>query len=84
MSEDLETYFRLLSQQVHEAQFRNTVDQWILTWYADGWRIKCICDELARKGHSRARHTVRFIIRRYEMLWGMRTYTAKQLNRRTQ
>lgn len=77
-----EAYFHLMSQQIHEAEFRCEIDEIIMTWHVAGQRIKSICEELDRKGMHRCRHTVRFTIRKYEMRWGLREYTRKQLNQR--
>lgn len=78
--ETKECYYRILAQQVQEAEFRNDVDKLVLTWFADGMKIKKICEELERRGIGRCRVAVRFIIRRYEMRWGMRIYSRKELN----
>lgn len=73
-------YYTLLQQMVREWKFANEVDQWILEMYADGIAIKQICRILNEAGESRCRGTVRFVVRKYEMKWGLRVYTARQLN----
>lgn len=75
-------YYNILSQQVHHATFSNNVDQLILSLYADGKKIKAICDELEKIGERRCRGTIRYTIRKYEMSWGMKEYTPQQLNRK--
>lgn len=77
-----ELYYRLIYHHVQEAIFPTFVDELIMTWHADGRRIKDICAELEKFGEKRCRVTVRITIRRYEMAWGMREYTPKQLNRK--
>jgi hypothetical protein len=80
--ENKATYFSLLSQNLHYAEFASEVDELILTWFADGKKIKLICEELERRGERRCRGTIRYTIRKYEMKWGMRVYTPKQLNQK--
>lgn len=72
-------YFAVISEYVQQTQFESIVDEIILTWYADGRKIKHICEELKRQGQSRCRETIRFTIRRYEMQWGIKQYSPKQL-----
>ncbi len=78
-----EHYYQMLAQQVEDADFASDVDRLILSLYADGKKIKIICEELEKRGDRRCRGTIRFTIRKYEMEWGIRKYTARQLNRKT-
>ncbi len=80
--ETKERYFRFLAQQVQEAEFKSEVDRIILIKHAEGEKIKRICEELNKQGQARCRGTIRFTIRKYEMRWGLRQYTAKQLNKK--
>ncbi len=66
-----------------DTHFRNDVHRYILDRYGEGISIKEIVNGLVARGTKRNRKSVRFIIRRYEMAWKLRTYTAKQLNVRT-
>ena len=75
-----EEYFTLLAQHIHESEFRNDIDQLILTWYANGLKIKEICQQLIALDEYRCRNTIRFTIRRYEARWGIRAYNRRQLN----
>lgn len=75
-----ELYFTILAQNICVAKFRNKIDEHILVMYSVGHKIKEICIELEKIGERRARNTIRFIIRRYEMEWGVRAYNRKQLN----
>lgn len=74
-------YFICLSQAVEDAGtfFRNEIDRYILRRFAEGAKIKIIVEELLERGTPKHRHTVRFIIRRYEMAWGFKYYTSNQL-----
>lgn len=75
-----ECYYRILAQQLQEAEFRNEADQLVMTWHADGRKIKDIVVELERRGQRRCRYTVRIIIRRYEMKWGVREHSRQKLH----
>lgn len=75
-------YYNFIAQQIHEEQFEDEVDQLILTWHADGAEVNTICQKLDEAGKRRCRRTVRVTIRRYEMQWGMREYTPRQLNKK--
>ncbi len=77
-----EEYFNLLSQNIQDTEFVNEVDETVLVLYSDGKKIKEICAYLNEIGEQRCRAAIRFIIRRYEMKWGMKTYTPRQLNRK--
>lgn len=77
-----EAYFNFVSQMVQVTPFRNDVDRIILESHAAGKKIKHICAELASIGKKRHRASIRYRIRVYEMKWGIRKYTRKQLNRR--
>jgi hypothetical protein len=74
-----EAYYWLLLQKAESAEFSSEIDRIILTSFARGVKIYMICEDLRRRGMSRDRKAVRFTIRRYEMLWGMREYTNAQV-----
>lgn len=78
--QEKETYFMELCQCVYNHEFDDEVDRLVLTWYSQGRKIKEICEDLDQRGELRARNTVRFIIRRYEIAWGLRNYRPNQLN----
>lgn len=83
-SASVEAYYYALNQKLEAeiALFRNEVDRLILSCFAMGTKITRIVEILAREGKPRCRNTIMFTIRRYEMQWGLRAYTRKQLNRR--
>lgn len=72
-----EEYFLLLSQMVQDESttFRNALHKHVLSRRAEGISIKIISEET-----SMHRQGIRFLIRRYEMAWGIRYYTPEQLN----
>jgi hypothetical protein len=77
-------YFRIIAQTAkdEETTYRNEVDRHILIRHSEGAKIKTIVTELQELGMPRHRLSVRFIIRRYEMLWGLRRWTRRQLNKK--
>lgn len=70
-----EDYYRVLTHRVADSEFRNEVDQQILTLRSEGKTFKEIA--VAAKCE---RKKVRFTIRKYEMAWGLRRYTLQQLD----
>ncbi len=79
---DKEDYYTAISQKVQETVFTSDVDRIILVRYSEGRKIKHICEELATLGQRRCRETIRFKVRIYEMAWGLRQYTPRQLHRK--
>lgn len=77
-----EAYYVFVAQKVEETIFPSHVDKIILSGVASGKRISHIVQDLQNHGTPRCRFTVRVKIRTYEMKWGIRKYTAKQLNRK--
>lgn len=75
-------YYSLLTQHVNSGDtiFRNLIDKHILTRFSEGAKINTIVKELKDRGMSRDRYSVRVIIRRYEMIWNIKSYTRKQLH----
>lgn len=77
-----ESYFLQLGARVATSVFQSDVDRLILTMAADGAKIKHITEALEQRGTRRCRMTVRMTIRKYEVAWGLRQWTAKQLNKK--
>lgn len=77
-----EAYFVFVAQKVEETVFTSTVDRIILSGHASGKKICHIVKDLESNGVRRGRDTVRWKIRTYEMKWGLRTYTPRELHRR--
>lgn len=77
-----EAYYTAIGQKLAETIFRNSVDRFILTRHAEGKKAFEIVEELKARGTPRFRHSVRFIVRRYEMLWGLRKYDPRQLGKK--
>ena len=79
-----EEYFRWVAREAldEETVYRNDADRHILTRHAEGARIKIIVKELETMNMPRDRGTIRFIIRRYEMEWGLKRYNDRQLHKK--
>lgn len=75
-----EEYYMILSEYAKEAIFEREVDQVIMMMRSSGSRIKEIRDELKKIGKSRCLLSIRIIIRRYEVKWGIKKYTPRQMN----
>lgn len=77
-------YFELLYAHANneKVQFKNEMHKYILQRYAEGVRLCDIVKGLKHLGMQRDRKAVKFIIRKYEMEWQIKTYTPRQLGRR--
>lgn len=75
-----EQYFQSLSNFVNNHLFFKDLDRIVMTKYADGVTISQIVIDLRSQQIKIHRQTIRFIIRRYEHLWGLRYWTAKERN----
>lgn len=77
-----EAYYFLLGKCVHNSEFESEADRLIMVMFAQGSALKLIGQALKKQGMPRCRLTIRVTIRKYEMIWGLREYTRKQLNKR--
>jgi len=68
-------YYRQLQNKIHTAKFDSDFDRTVMTLTAQGYMIKDIVKVLAAQGDSGYRGTVRYRIRKYENLWGVRKWT---------
>ncbi len=66
-----EEYYRFMGHMVNDPNttFKNDLERFVLSRHADGLKNHEIVRELALKGTPRHRHAVRFIIRRYLLVW---------------
>lgn len=79
---DYRDYYQVINNMVQGTVFTNDIDRLIMTRHAEGAKQIAIVRELASIGIKRHKHTIKFKIRKYEMAWGIRTYTPRQLNRK--
>lgn len=77
-----ELYFCIVSTMLHTTNFRNDVDRHVIEGHCQGKKAETICQELRERGTPRFRHAIRFIVRRYELRWGLRNWTPQQLGRK--
>ena len=77
-----EDYFRIISSMAQTSEFKNEVDRIVIVRFAEGKKACEICEELKQRGTPRYRHAIRFIVRRYEMQWGLKKYTPRQLGKK--
>ena len=70
-------YYRILGQLTNETKFKNELEKKIMVMHADGHTIKEIVEGLHI---SRDRKTIRYIIRRWQMKWGIRNWSLSQMN----
>lgn len=78
-----QTYFDLLTKQVREEKFQCDLYRTIMEMWASG-KTRMQILEAIKGGASQGREdrfyeTIRFIIRRFEYKWNIKTYTAKQM-----
>ncbi len=80
--ESKEAYYYFVAQQIDDTVFATDIDRLIMLRHSEGRKICHIVAELEELGMGRTRDTVRYRIRVYEMKWGIRQYTPKQLNKK--
>lgn len=73
--ESKQEYYQRITHHCHESPPKNQIHLEIMTMRGDAIKILQIAAKL-----SLNRHTITFIIRRYEHLWGIRYWSAKQRN----
>lgn len=62
------------------ALFPNELEKLVMVRHSEGATIREIVDEITLKGMTRDRKTIRHIIRRWQMKWGIRSWTLRQMN----
>lgn len=73
-------YFCFVGHLVHTTIFESELEKDVMFKHSEGLTIKEIVDDIKHKGISRDRKTIRYIIRRWQMKWGIRTWNLKQMN----
>lgn len=74
-------YFQALTYFANNEPFDNKIDEFILIKRADGFKIKDISNEMKQmKLAHYHRESIRYIIRKYEMRWGLKFYKPSQLS----
>jgi hypothetical protein len=75
-------YYLLLGEKINENKFDCYEDKLIITRIAEGYQIKDISAELKKLKKKCHRQTIRFIIRKYELRWGLKKWNQEQLKSR--
>jgi len=65
-------YYELLGANFHREEFTDDVEAFVMEQRAHGIKIQRICLELKAMGERCHRETVRGIIRKYELKWGIK------------
>lgn len=73
-------YYRLVGNKASNSRYRCKVEKFIMLRHADGLTLKEIEQELLRLGFKRCTKTIGFIIKRYQVKWGIRSWTPRQMN----
>lgn len=72
-------YYSFLGYLAQNTDFISNLDRIIMIMHADGATIKEIVKELDKLNMPRERKTVGRIIRRWQMSWGIRSWSLKQM-----
>lgn len=73
-------YFLFLGHLAQNTKFQCDLEKFVMLRHSEGATIKEIVEEISLRGISRDRKTIRFIIRRWQMKWGIRSWTKRQMN----
>jgi hypothetical protein len=74
-------YFQAITECVNLESFDCEIEELVMFMLSDGKLIKEISEELKARGLKRShRETIRYIIRKYEVKWGLRNYSPSQLS----
>jgi len=73
-------YYTFLGHLAFNTVFPTELERLVMTRHSEGATIKEIVEEINLRGISRDRKTIRYIIRRWQMKWGVKTWTLRQMN----
>ena len=65
-------YYSLLQGHCNQEAFQDDIEKLVIERRADGFKIKQICEELRSLNERSHRETVRKIIVKYELKWGIK------------
>lgn len=69
-------YYSFLGHLAHNTLFPNDLERYIMVRHSEGATIKEIEEEI----QIRERKTIRYIIRRWQTKWGIRTWSLQEMN----
>lgn len=70
--ENKQRYFELLNSHSALELFEDRIEALIMARRASGYKIKQICEELRAMNERCHRQTIRLIIQKYELKWGIK------------
>lgn len=70
-------YYRILGYLANNTEFTNDLEKYVMIKHSEGHMIKEIIEGL---NFSRDRRTIRHIIRRWQMKWGIKHWSLRQMN----
>lgn len=73
-------YFCFVGYLAHNTVFPTDLEKLVMIRHSEGAMIKNIVDEIASRGISRDRKTIRHIIRRWQTKWGIKSWSLREMN----
>lgn len=73
-------YYSFLGYLAHNTKFPNELEKYIMARHSEGATIKEIVNEVNSMGGPKHRCTVRYIIRRWQVKWGIKSWSLRQLH----
>lgn len=73
-------YYCFLGYLANNTEFPNELEKFVMLRHAEGATIREIVDELNCRGIIRHRQTIRYVIRRWQTKWGIRTWSLREMN----
>ena len=75
-------YYSFLGYLAHNTNFIDEVEKLIMIRHSEGAEDKEIVEELKNIGVSRHRQTVSYVIKRWQVKWGVKNWSLRQRNLR--
>ncbi len=72
-------YYCFLTHLVQNTIFPSELEKLVMEKHSDGHTIEEIVKKLNEKGIKRHRETISFIIKRWQVTWGLRKWSLKQM-----
>lgn len=73
-------YFLTIGNLANETRFPTALDEYVMLRHSEGASIKEIVAEIRDFSIRRDRKTIRYIIRRWQEIWGIRSWSPHQMN----
>jgi hypothetical protein len=75
-------YYCFLGYLAHNTIFVDEIEKFIMIRHSEGAEDKEIVEELKNMGVSRHRQTVSYVIKRWQVKWGVKNWSLRQRNLR--